>query len=59
MSLKLYATLGSPAVRGTLLTIEALGLKDKVHIIPVELFNLEHLKPEFVAVSTYIRKPAV
>nr|AII79438.1 glutathione S-transferase [Dendroctonus armandi]QFU14634.1 glutathione S-transferase GSTe3 [Dendroctonus armandi] len=49
MSLKLYATLGSPAVRGTLLTIEALGLKDKVQIIPVELFNLEHLKPEFVA----------
>ncbi|ENN79728.1 glutathione S-transferase 1-like [Dendroctonus ponderosae] len=50
MSLKLYATLGSPPVRSTLLTIAALGLKDKVKLIPVDLFNFQdHLKPEFVA----------
>nr|UUB32739.1 glutathione S-transferase GSTe3 [Dendroctonus valens] len=49
MSLKLYATLGSPPVRSTLLTIAALGLKDKVKLVPVDLFNFDHLKPEFVA----------
>ncbi|XP_060520798.1 uncharacterized protein LOC132698622 [Cylas formicarius] len=48
MVLKLYAAIGSPAVRGTLLTIEALGLKN-VEIVPVDLFAGEHLKPEFVA----------
>lgn len=52
MSLKLYATLGSPAVRGTLLTVRALGLKDQIQILPIDLFSLDHLKPEFVAVST-------
>nr|QVK45127.1 GSTe3 [Pagiophloeus tsushimanus] len=49
MTLKLYATLGSPAVRGTLLTIRALGLKEQVQIIPVDLFSLDQLKPEFIA----------
>nr|AVT42185.1 glutathione S-transferase e6 [Lissorhoptrus oryzophilus] len=47
-SVKLFSTLGSPAVRGTLLTIRALGLKDKIKIIPINLVNGDHLQPEFI-----------
>ncbi|CAG9761827.1 unnamed protein product [Ceutorhynchus assimilis] len=48
MALKLYSTLGSPAARASILTLRALGLKDKIQIINVNLVALDHLKPEYV-----------
>lgn len=51
MSLKLYSALGSPAVRSTLLTIRALGIKDKVKIVEVNIRNQEQLKPEFIKLN--------
>lgn len=50
MAPKLYAADLSPAVRTTLLVVNAIGLD--VEIVPVNLAAGDQMKPEYLKVST-------
>ncbi|KAG5887918.1 hypothetical protein JTB14_003015 [Gonioctena quinquepunctata] len=57
MSPKLYYADLSPAVRASLLTIEALEID--VELVPVNLMEGEHMKPEFLKMNPFHTVPTL